>query len=472
MSHGFTHAYAARSRRSSWPDKLHKWRRPVEWMPLPEIASGSQKIYMLIAVKNSDANHFAILCRGAYRVDWGDGAGWQNVNDNVKIEKNLVWDDYVGSPLTAQGWRQALVTVEPNGGNLTSFDVSSIRHSSLSVTKETGLLEACVSGPAINNLLFGGSYPAQSHRLCQRISILGTTNLYMIPNMVRNMTGLTVFEGGDCFINVTNAGAAFMGCSSLESLPLLNMPACTATDNLFVSAVSLKTHEGVISSSIINASNLYQNSGMEKAPTNLDLSNATNISGIFYGCAALTKVPLYDVSKAINATAVFTNCLSLKEVPAFDLSSCTSAAQLFQGCVSLKSVPPLDLPKVTSLWYFFLNCKTLSDPIVLNIPSCISAESAFDYCVSLRSITLTNCGNITNTNNMFYNTGNLEQVTLGGITRGFSIANNRLNAAALDALYTSLGTAAGAQTVTVTGNPGTSGHDPTIATAKGWTVAA
>jgi len=50
----------------------------------------------------------------------------------------------------------------------------------------------------------------------------------------------------------------------------------------------------------------------------------------------------------------------------------------------------------------------------------------------------------------------------------FSIANLNLGAAALDEIYTNLPTATA--TITVTGNYGTTGDDPTIATAKGWTV--
>jgi len=51
----------------------------------------------------------------------------------------------------------------------------------------------------------------------------------------------------------------------------------------------------------------------------------------------------------------------------------------------------------------------------------------------------------------------------------FSVANCKLSAAALDEIYTNLPVAV-AQTITVTGNYGTTGDDPTIATAKGWTV--
>jgi hypothetical protein len=45
-----------------------------------------------------------------------------------------------------------------------------------------------------------------------------------------------------------------------------------------------------------------------------------------------------------------------------------------------------------------------------------------------------------------------------------------LAAAELNTIYTNLGTAVGSQTITVTGNWGTTGDDTTIATNKGWTV--
>ena len=52
----------------------------------------------------------------------------------------------------------------------------------------------------------------------------------------------------------------------------------------------------------------------------------------------------------------------------------------------------------------------------------------------------------------------------------FSVQGMRLDGTALNALYTSLGTAAGSQTLTVTTNHGTVDDTPSIATAKGWTV--
>ena len=51
----------------------------------------------------------------------------------------------------------------------------------------------------------------------------------------------------------------------------------------------------------------------------------------------------------------------------------------------------------------------------------------------------------------------------------FSVANTKLDAAGLNALFNSLGTTTG-RTITITGCPGAGTCDRTIATAKGWTV--
>jgi hypothetical protein len=51
------------------------------------------------------------------------------------------------------------------------------------------------------------------------------------------------------------------------------------------------------------------------------------------------------------------------------------------------------------------------------------------------------------------------------------LESNLLSGAALDAFYTSLGVDASAQgIILVNGNPGTTSDNPTIATAKGYTI--
>ena len=78
--------------------------------------------------------------------------------------------------------------------------------------------------------------------------------------------------------------------------------------------------------------------------------------------------------------------------------------------------------------------------------------------------------NITTTSRPFLNCFFLEELILPGCETGFSILNSNMGATAIDALFTSLGTANGSQTITVTGNPGSGSCTPSIATDKGYTV--
>jgi hypothetical protein len=70
---------------------------------------------------------------------------------------------------------------------------------------------------------------------------------------------------------------------------------------------------------------------------------------------------------------------------------------------------------------------------------------------------------------MFTNCNSLARIEAKDFRFTFSLQNCKLSAAALDEIYTNLPTVTG-QTISVAGNYGVSGDDPTIATAKGWTV--
>jgi hypothetical protein len=120
---------------------------------------------------------------------------------------------------------------------------------------------------------------------------------------------------------------------------------------------------------------------------------------------------------------------------------------MFSGCSSLQQIPLLNTAACTNFSFLFNNCLTLAQAPLLNT----AAGTTF-------------------TNMFSTSTASLTEGALSGTTRGISYANQKLSAAALDRIYTALGTAAGAQTITVTGNYGVTGDDPTIATAKGWTV--
>ena len=109
--------------------------------------------------------------------------------------------------------------------------------------------------------------------------------------------------------------------------------------------------------------------------------------------------------------------------------------------------------------------------VSLDTSSVTNFTNMFQNCYSLQTVPALNTAAGTNFTAMFYSCYSLQQSDITGTKYTISYASANLSAAALNNIYTKLGTAAGAQTITVTSNWGTAGDDPTIATAKGWTVA-
>jgi hypothetical protein len=80
---------------------------------------------------------------------------------------------------------------------------------------------------------------------------------------------------------------------------------------------------------------------------------------------------------------------------------------------------------------------------------------------------------VTDTTNFVRPNNGYNQLTgliLTGLTVGINISYSPMTATALDAFFTSLGTASGAQTITITGCLGAATANTAIATAKGFTV--
>ena len=302
MSHGVLapqrSTFASRKTVNGSRGSTTPWVRPADWLSLTTPSTSDQRMVGLAAVFQSNSNFVTVRASSAFKVDWGDGAGWNLYAANTTAEKNLQWADYDAGTLCSRGYRQAIVTVEPQSGNLTGLELR-YRHSNAAASSNTSsvwldLRVACTGSPTIT-----GSASQWYPRMLETVEIVS---------------------------NISNASYLFFGCYALQSVPAL------------------------------------------------DTALGTNFSAMFYGCYALQTVPALDTALGTNFSNMFQNCSSLQ-------------------------------------W---------SD-------------------------------------------------VYGG-RYAISYATANLSAAALDNIYTNLGTAAGAQTITVTGNWGTAGDDPTIATAKGFSV--
>jgi len=99
-------------------------------------------------------------------------------------------------------------------------------------------------------------------------------------------------------------------------------------------------------------------------------------------------------------------------------------------------------------------------------------SNMFASCSSLASVPALNVSSVSssaNFNNMFAGCNSLSRIQAANFNYTFSVASCKLGSTELNEIYTNLPTVTG-QTITVSNNVGTAGDNPTIATAKGWTV--
>jgi hypothetical protein len=397
------------------------WVRPTDWLAIPSTTTGEQVFYGLFAVQNVTFGNFvAFSFAGNYTVDWGDGSALENVNSGVTAQHQYDWANV--SNVTSEGFRQALIKVTPQAGqNLTNINLQRA-HSTIGNGKTSQFIDMVMSLPNVtgaNQTIGNGTFVF--HRRCQRV-------------WIKEMGSITL--GTQMFLFFT----------SLQSLPLFNTSSITLMNSMFNSCTSLA-----------------------EIPF-FNTSACTNMNAMFNGCVSLSEIPLLVTSSVTDMSSMFSGCIELKTIPLLNTASVTSMVSMFSGCSSLQHVPLINTVSVTSMHTMFLSCTALETIPAFNTAALTNTVNMFNACNSIRVVELS-MGPVTSTTTMFGGTTNsLQKFTATGLTRGVSVANNQMSAAELNNFFTSLGTASGAQTITVTGNHGAATCNTAIATGKGFTV--
>ena len=302
-----------------------RWIRPSEWIDMPTITSTEQKVAALFLVGNNNSNFVAFRCSGNYTVNWGDG-NVENVASGVTAKHNYVFSSLSASteigPVGSKS-RQAMIVITPQAGqNLTSVSFD-FKHSSLTSTYTTPILEITLSAPNCTSLLIGGT--TGNLRLLEQCTILSHNDTSMV--------------------------SMFSGCSALQSVPLFN------------------------TSSVTDMSNMFNNcSALQSVPL-FNTSSVTYMASVFYNCSALQSVPLFNTSSVTLMSSMFFNCSALQSVPLFITSSVTSMASMFQSCISLQSVPTLNCSNATAITLFALSCNGLKRCQATGIKGTVSFAS-------------------------------------------------------------------------------------------------
>ena len=468
--------------------------RPSDWLAMP--TPGAQEVIGLLAVYDDDANYVAVQCQGAYTVDWGDGTT-ANYSINVNASKQYSFSSISAATTTSKGFRQVLVRITPQAGqNLTSVGFG-IQNTTLAKNGfSVGWLDIDVRIPN-GSLTFNGHTNIVKYGALEKLTVRSVTAGALMGNLCNSMSNLkSVYIEPSATATTTNFSAMFGFCYSLEEAPFMNTGSATNVSNMFSNCYSLKVVPNYNLASTTSVTTMFDSchslttypafnmgtttnsmfqtcTGLIDAPT-LNTSNVLDASSMFSGCSELKSVALFDTSKVTNFTSMFLNCRNLETIPLFNTILGTNFTSFFQGCSSLATVPSLNTPAATTMTNMFNGCAALMELPGLSASNVTIVTQMFSSCVNLKQLPALNLPACTTFTSWISNIATITKSNITGATRAHSYTGNSLSQASIVTIFNNLGIASGAQTITVSSNPGyaalTAG-ERAIATGKGWTIA-
>jgi surface protein len=419
-------------------------------------------------------------------------------------------------------YRIATVTITPQAGqNLTNINLF-VKHnqSGLANGYVTGWLDLAYAASTITTLTLGASATTVRHNYIERVRLNQLGSITSFSALFRNLRELQNVEIASTITTVTSTTSMFNSCSSLQTVPFFNTSAVTNMDQMFDSGSRLQTIPLFNTAAVTSMIQMFSGcrslqtvplfntaavtsmsfmfngcSSLQTVPL-LNTAAVTNMGNMFDGCSSLQTVPLFNTAAVTNMGNMFSSCSSLQTVPLLNTAAVTSMSTMFNSCSSLQTVPLLNTAAVTNMSTMFNGCSSLQTVPLFNTSVVTDMSTMFNGCNALQTVPLFNTAAVTNMSFMFNSCNSLAAVpalTTTAVTSSgsfasmfnicnslarieakdfrftFSVASCKLSATALNEIYTNLPTVT-SQTITVTGNYGTATDDPTIATAKGWTV--
>jgi surface protein len=412
-----------------------EWVRPSEWPALTLPDAAEEKVTGVYAVwppvGGTDTTWLAMLFAGAYTVDWGDGSAPEDVATNVKSEHQFDWANCVSAAVDVNLAQAGTLYYIETLGDTSQGDWNTLA-GTVGVTYGVGdSFNAAVAGSTLANST--GTVSTVPYRFA---------TVSVVPQSGENLTTVNLSQKPTAgnFVDVPQWLDLAISAANCTSLVLRGQ---NGIDQRRVERVTIVAH------AVTTMPSMFQSCFSLQSVPLFNTAAVTSMSGMFQSCFSLQSVPLFNTAAVTNMQNMFVNCFSLQSVPLFNTAAVTSMSGMFNSCFSLQSVPLFNTAAVTNMSSMFANCS------------------------SLQSVPLFNTAAVTNMQNMFVSCISLHTIKMTGTAVDLNITNCNLSAAALDLLYTNLAdVTATPRTIVVTGNPGVSGHDPTIATAKGWTVTA
>lgn len=487
-----------------------EWIRPSDWLSMPDLSGVTVgTIVGLVALIpgfsaghtgiTSNSNFVSFAGRPAYIVDWGDGTTSSHA-DLATASKQYNYYAAPESTTTSEGYRQVIVTVRAQTGNLTGFFLNT-KPSIAGVTLPNGLacnvLEWVVKNPSLNNTS-PLSTSSSRYPLCKAWQFIGSTSL-TTTGLFQNMIHLEQIGGSDWSSNLTSFNGLFTSCSSIRTLPLLDTRKMTSAIQIFNGCARLKILPPITTSLNTNFNTaLFQCVSLESIPTLITSASTNNLQMHTFNYS-LRKIPEYDFSLNTSNDGTFASCFSLKLLPNLNTSNVTNFNSMLSNSYSLRELPAFNTSKVTNFSNFLFNSTRINTIPEYNFSSATTINAVFRDTVSVwKSGTIAGGTGLTGYLNAYQGAGHIVMgisssvgvtftsfaagvffppsarvalMTGVGTTQGISYTGTHLSPTALNDVFRGLATVSGGTyNINITGVWGSSGCDRTIATSKGWTV--
>ena len=412
--------------------------RNPEWLTMPTLVDGDEKIHMLVEVYENSPNYINFSVAGAYNVNWGDG---NTINYATGVEPNyqIQWSGVSPSTLTSLGYRQAMVTITPQvAGGLTGLNLQRIIRVTPNNSMLSGILDIKMAGYNINQLIFyAGPHKFEifefvgTHKLTNNVTIgNGLHYLFHQLSRLKKIIPPQILSG------TTNTEFMFSSCSSLVDVTLTSTSGVTKMNNMFAGCTNLTYLPSTLNTSnLVNASSMFAGAGIRRFGY-YDLTKVTNASSMFNGCVDLEIVDSMNLPAATTTDSLFSNCSRLYQLPNINIPVSTSTASMLQVCTNLirlpngintgnsllnvsqmfynstrlVEVPLFNTSKVTNFYYFLGGTAITTCPL-FDTSKGTTLQGMFSSCLNLNTIPALNFSAATNMNTTFTSSG-IREITL------------------------------------------------------------
>ena len=282
------------------------YTRPIDWLPLPYPAEGTQALYALVAVFDGISNRMAFSAAGAYTVDWGDGSAAEDIATGVTAEHEYTYSSLPSTSYCDRGYRQAVISVTPQAGqNLTAFDFQKKHTNGITGYESRNILDVNIRAPNLATLAVSTTTATRyGMALMERFWMYGTYSSISLQYLFHACRGLLSFS-----IPSNSSNYAYMFTSTSVRNISMSFSVNADLTSVLSGAAFVRIADINITSISVLTDALAGMSSLQKAT--ITAPSCTNVTRLCSGNRYMKSL-VGDLSGATTTTDMVKDCSSLE----------------------------------------------------------------------------------------------------------------------------------------------------------------